>query len=478
FAVRIPRLNLEALQLEHLPELVNRFFDTLTLQKGLPKLLIDGITAALQVLFSLLLLSFYHPAFVTFSLLLMGVLALLFYWTGPRGIETSLKESKYKYRLAYWLEEVGRVAATFKLAGESHLPLTRADELAADYLDARAKHWKVLLWQFVSGVSFRVLVLGGFLVLGSLLVMDNQLNIGQFVASEILIIFVVEAVEKLIRLHEVGYDVLTAAEKIGQVADLPLEREGGIRVEEFCSEGPLEVELRNLAYPYGGGESAIIKGLNLKIPAGQRLAVAGYNGAGKSTLMQVLSVVKRDFSGALLFNGLPKQNLHLCSLREHIGDLSSQEDIFKGSVLENISLGHENISLQRVLQVVEQVGLSDFIRNAPEGLSTEMLPGGKNIPRSTVVKIMVARAIAGKPKLLVVEEPVGNLNSHDRQRIAELLTDKSQPWTLVSVTSDPLLASLCDRVLVMKEGEIVFDGDFGALQQTHHYERVFRVQEA
>ena len=475
FAVRIPRFNMELLRKEYLPELVNRFFDTLTLQKGLPKILMEGSTAALQIIFSLLLLSFYHSSFVLFSLLLIGVLILLFSWTGPRGIQTSLQESKYKYKLAFWLEEVGRVASTFKLAGENRFPLLRADELTVDYLDAREKHWRILVTQFVSSIAFRVLVLGGFLILGSVLVMDNQLNIGQFVAAEILVLFVIESVEKLILLHETGYDVLTAIEKIGQVSDLPLEREDGVRVEEFCTDQPLAVELRNLSYQYEDGTSPVLKEVSLQIKAGERVAVAGYNGSGKSTLMQVLSVAKRDFTGSLLFNGLPKQNLHLRSLREHIGDFSSQEEVFKGTIRENIDLGNEHIPLQRVLQAAEEISLSEFIRQSPKGIDTELLPGGKNIPRSIVTKIMVARAIVGQPKLLVMEEALGNLNSRDRLRIAQLLTDRKRPWTLVSVTADPLFAALCDRVLVLKEGRIVFEGTFEAVQETEHYERIFRT---
>ncbi len=251
FAVRIPRLNLELLRKEYLPELVNRFFDTQNIQKGLPKLLIDGSTAILQILFSLLLLSFYHSTFVLTSLLLLGVLGILFWWTVPLGMATSLKESKYKYKIAYWLEEVSRVSSTFKLAGENRFPISRTDELTVDYLDARAKHWRILLTQFSSSVVFRALVLGGFLVLGSLMVMNNELNLGQFVAAEILVLFIVESVEKLILLHETGYDVLTATEKIGQVSDLPIEREDGVRVEDFCNNlQPLAVELRNLSYQF------------------------------------------------------------------------------------------------------------------------------------------------------------------------------------------------------------------------------------
>jgi len=475
FALRIPRLNLDSLRKEHLPELVNRFFDTLTLQKGLPKILIDGSTAVLQIFFSLLLLSFYHATFLVSSLFLLAILFGLFYWMAPHGIKSSLEESKYKYKLVFWLEELGRVPATFKLAGENDFPLRRTDEITAAYLEARAKHWRILMTKFVSNVVFRVLVMGFFLVLGSLLVMKNELNIGQFVAAEILILFVINAVEKLVTLHDPGYDVITATEKLGQFADLPLERDGGLLVEEFCKESqPMEVELRNLSYRFADGEANVLKNITLKIEAGQRVAVAGYNASGKSTLMQILSLVRRDFSGALLYNGLPKQNLDLRSLREHIGDLSSQEDIFKGSILENISLGNQRIELPRVLELLEIVGLNDFVRNSPRGLDTELQSGGKNIPQSIVTKIMVARAVSAKPRLLVMEEPLAGLNFRDRLQIAQFLTNRNETWTLICVTEDPVLAALCDRVLIMNDGEISFDGSFEEAQKTKDFDRVFR----
>jgi ABC-type bacteriocin/lantibiotic exporter with double-glycine peptidase domain len=475
FAVRIPRLNLEMLRKEYLPELVNRFFDTVSIQKGLPKILIDGSTALLQIFFSLLLLSIYHTSFLMFSLVLLSVMGVLFYLIAPAGLKSSLQESKYKYQLVFWLEELGRVAATFKLAGENDFPLRRTDAITTAYLEARTKHWRILMVKFVSSMAFRVLALGSFLVLGSILVMQNELNIGQFVAAEILILYVIESVDKLIVLHETGYDVLTATEKLGQVADLPLEREGGVRVEAFCEKAqPLSVELRNLSYQFSDGETKVLKNISLSIRGGERVAVVGYNGSGKSTLMQIMSVVRRDFTGSLLYNGLPKQNLDLRSLREHIGDLSSQEDIFKGSIMENITLGNPGISLSRVLEIVDKVGLNDFVRESPEGLDTALLPSGINIARSTITKILVARAIVGKPNLLVMEEPLAALNFKDRLNIAHYLTDKTKPWTLVCVTEDPVMAAVCDRVLIMKEGEVIFDGPFEAAQQSKDFERVFR----
>lgn len=475
-ALRVPRLNLELLRREYIPELVNRFFDTLTIQKGLPKILIEGSTALLQILFSLMLLSFYHTAFVVFSLLLLSLLTVLFYWTAPQGVQTSLLESKYKYKIAFWLEELGRVSSTFKLAGENNFPLRRTDSLTMHYLDARARHWRILLTQLISSVAFRVIILGGFLVLGSALVMSNELNLGQFVAAEILIFFVIESVEKLISLHETGYDVLTATEKLGQVADLPLEREGGLSVDEICSPSqPMELELRDLGYQYNDSHAPVLQSISLKIKAGERVFFSGYTGSGKSTLMQILAVIKRDFTGSLMFNGVPKQNLNLRSLREHIGDLCAQEDIFKGSILENITLGNLDIPLQRVLQVIESTGLSDFIRESTQGLETELLPGGGNISRSIATKILIARAVSSQPNLLVLEEPLGHLNFRDRLQMAQYLTNKSQPWTLVCASSDPVLAALCDRVVILKKGTIVFNGTFEEVQQTEHFARVFRT---
>lgn len=475
FAVRIPRLNLELLRKEYVPELINRFFDTMAIQKGLPKILLEGTTAVLQILFSLILLSFYHSTFVLSSLLLLGGLTLLFRWTVPLGIKASLEQSKYKYKLAHWLEEVGRVSSTFKLAGENRFPIDRTDSLAVGYLDARGRLWRILLLQFSTSILFRVLVLGAYLVLGSILVMDNQINIGQFVAAEILVIFIVESVEKLILLHEVAYDVLTATEKIGQVADLPLEREDGIRVEEFCdNHQPFRVELRNLSYQYDDSPEPVLKGLSLDIKPGERVAITSYPGAGKSTLIHILAVVKRDFSGMLLFNSLPKQNINLRSLREHIGDYSSQEDIFRGTILENITLGRSEVPTQHVLEIADKIGLTDFIRKSPQGLNTELLPGGQNVPRSTITKILIARAIITEPNLLVMDEPLGNLTFRDRLCIGRLLTDPQNRWTFICATADPLLASLCDRVLVLRDGQIIMDTVFEEVEKSEHFERIFR----
>jgi ABC-type bacteriocin/lantibiotic exporter with double-glycine peptidase domain len=473
FAVRIPHLQLEKLRQAHLPELANRFFDTLTIQKGLPKIIIDGSTAVFSVALSLLIVSFYHPLFLSFSVGILVIICLLFWLTFNNGLETSLKESKYKYQIAHWLEELSRVAATFQLSGAHRMPIIKTDELATSYMIARKKHFKILVFQFVGSLFIRVLVMGSFLILGSLLVMDNELNIGQFVAAEILIIFVVESLEKIILLMETLYDVLTATEKIGQFTDLPIEAHKGIKFEEINTSQSINIEWRNLSYRFENSNEQVLTDLNFIINGGDKIAIVGYNGAGKSTLMQINSGLLRDFTGALLYNGIPAGNINMADFREHIGDLSSQEDIFKGTILENITLGRD-ISLSKVLQCIESIGLSQYVQSLPLGLNTLLLPSGRGISGSIFTKILLTRAIVCTPNFLMLEYPLLKLDADDRSKIIDFLTDPKQKWTMLCVTDNEDLAAKCDKVLVLKEGKIEMIAPFTEVRKSIHADKVFK----
>jgi ABC-type bacteriocin/lantibiotic exporter with double-glycine peptidase domain len=475
FAYRLPNLRTEAVRDVHLPEVVNRFFDTLTIQKGLPKILMDMSTAIMQIVFGLLLLSFYHPLFIAFGAILLVVLFIIIRLSSPLGLSTSMKESKYKYEVAYWLEEVARTLQTFKLAGSSSLPLSRTDGYVSNYLDAKDSHFKILLRQFAAIVGFKTLVTFVLLSLGGWLVITNQINIGQFVAAEIVIILIMNSSEKMIVTLETVYDVLTALEKIGAVMDLPLESVKGVSFEEVSHGKGMAVEVQNLSHRFSDAERPILRGINLSIKSGEKLCITGYNGSGKTTLVQILSCFQTNTEGSVLYNGVPRNNFNQVSLRAAIGDFSSQEAIFKGTLRENITLGYTDILMDDLVKTCESVGLMRFVASLPNGFDTLLLPEGRNLPRNVVVKIILARSIIQNPQLLAIEELMANLEQIDRIRIAALLTDKMQPWTLVAVTDDAELASRCDRIIVMKDGEIIAEGTFEDIKKTVHFKRVFKI---
>ncbi len=474
FAERLPNLYTEGIRNKHVPELLNRFFDTLTLQKGLPKILIDLTTAIMQIVFGLILLAFYHPLFIFFGAILLLFLFIIFRFTSPLGLTTSIKESKYKYEVAYWLEEVGRTLHTFKLAGKSELPLRKIDTLVSNYLDAKQAHFRILLIQYTSIVTFKTLVTLILLSLGSWLVISNQINLGQFIAAELIVLLIIGSAEKLISTMEIVYDVLAALDKLGSVADLKLDKIHGVDFQEISTGKGISLNLENVSYDFHNKQKRAVDELNLDIASGERVCIVGYNGSGKTTLIQIISCFLNEFEGAIQYNGVPRSNLNQQSLRAFIGDFSSQEDIFKGTLRENIALGNEKIPFKDLVKVANDVGLTNFISLLPEGFDTMLLPGGKTLPRHIIVKIILARSIASKPQLLAIEELMANLETEDRIKITNLLTDKTQQWTLVVVTDDPYLASRCDRVLVMKDGKIIEQGDFTQIQKSIHYPKIFK----
>ncbi|MFZ4544322.1 MAG: peptidase domain-containing ABC transporter [Saprospiraceae bacterium] len=476
FAFRLPRFSIESTRSTHMPELVNRFFDTLTIQKGLPKILMDVTEAILQIFFGLLVLVFYNSMFVVFSFFLVLILLLIFYITGPNGLKTSLTESKYKYSVAYWLEEVGRTSASFKLGGYTDLPLNRTDDLVVKYLDARKKHFKVLTIQYGSLIVFKTLITFLLLIIGSILVIDNQINLGQFIAAEIIVLQIINSVEKLIVSMDTVYDVLTALEKIGKITDMPLEVEKGISFELCDTGNGMNVELHNLSYQFSDSNKEILKKINLQIGSGERVCIAGYNGSGKSTLIKIIAGLFENFKGQLSYNGLPVGGFLPSSLRSRIGDLSSKEDIFHGSVLDNITMGHHGISYQDAIEAAKKVGVHAFIQTLPEGYKTELLPQGRTLSRSSRTKIVLARNISCNPSLLVIEDIMNQLERADRDKVIDILTDKSCPWTLVAVSNDKQFARKCDRVIIMDKGSIVLEGSYEQIIKSEHFSKVFDSQ--
>ena len=326
-------MKVEALSNLHTPELMNRFFDVLTLQKGLPKLLGDLMSGVIQIVFGLLLLSFYHPFFVFFGLVLVLTLVLIFRLTGPKGLESSIQESKYKYKVVYWLEEIARVLNSFKISGNTNLPIKKTEYNVNNYLKNRKNHFRVLITQYSYIVLFKAAITGGLLIIGTSLVINREITLGQFVASEVIIILILNSVEKIITYMDVVYDMLTAVDKISQVTDLPLEKVGGIDLRKEDVDRGFSIEVKDLNYSYPGADDLSLKNINLSIACGTKLCIAGGNESGKTTLTNMLSGLNHKYKGLITINGYSLRDLDFTNLRDKIAKNVSQEDIFEGTIL-------------------------------------------------------------------------------------------------------------------------------------------------
>jgi ABC-type bacteriocin/lantibiotic exporter with double-glycine peptidase domain len=463
FAYRIPRLKIEKIKGQFAPELVNRFFDVLTVQKSLPKLLIDFTSGIIQIIFGLLLLSFYHPYFILFGILVIIVILLVFYTTSAKGLETSIYESKYKYKVVYWLEELGRSLQSFKLAGDARLPLNKADRLLEKYLGYRKKHFKILVRQFSAIIAFKTIITAGLLILGGSLVFNEQINLGQFVASEIIIVLVINSVEKLIGSLSVVYDMLTALDKIGHVTDLEMESNAGRDVKDLNVEEKFEIRVNNLAYKYNDSLSNCYSGINFSISKGEKICVTGFNDSGKTSLVKTIAGLYQNYEGLISLNGVSLRELNINSYRSAIGDNLNLQDVFEGTIEENITLSRPGILLKDIVLACNKAGLDPFIAKLKEGLQTSLLPAGENLPSNVVKRILLARSFVQKPQLVIIDEFFHNVHSVEKSMLIDTILNED--FALLIVTTVPQIMEKCDRVLFMQDGKLIAEGTYQELSK-------------
>jgi ABC-type bacteriocin/lantibiotic exporter with double-glycine peptidase domain len=460
FAYRIPRFKLETMTKHFAPELINRFFDTINIQKGLAKLLIDVPSAILQIFFGLLLLAFYHPFFVVFGVILIIGVVAVFRYTFPRGLETSLQESMYKYKVAFWLEELGRLLGTFKLSGNAPIVLEKTDRFVTGYIQARKAHFRILIIQFANLIGFKALITGFLLLLGGFLVIDNQISIGQFVASEIIIVLIINSSEKLLHSVETLFDLLTAITKVGDVMDVPLEIENYKGNYVQVPDGPFGIRIKNLDFQIGmAGEDYHLKNVNLEVKPGQVVMITGKSGSGKSHLLHLIAAHYTEYYGSIEIAGLPLRNWDRDELRGYIGDYFSEENIFWGTITENITMGR-NIETSFLLDIAESLKLDDFINQLPDGYETEINPEGTLIPDNIRKKILLARSLAGKPRLLLSEDITTGTDRRTMESYLNFILSKKTETTFVAVAHSDFLASRSDLIVVMAQGMITWKGTY------------------
>jgi ABC-type bacteriocin/lantibiotic exporter with double-glycine peptidase domain len=474
FIYRLPRMKPEKLSKYYPPELMNRFFDILTIQKGLPKLLIDILGAIIQILAGLLLLAFYHPSFMAFSIITIGVLIATFYFAGPKGLEASMMESKYKYKIAHWLEEVARTVNSFRLASNSNLPLQKMDNYVNNYLYYRKKHFKVLIGHYLSITIFKIAVTAGLLIVGTFLVVDGQITLGQFVASEVVIILVVGSVEKLVVSMDIIYDLMTSAEKIGNVTDVPLNKEHGIKVDLTKVHGGLPLHLKDLSVHYG--EKYMLKNINLDIASGERVCISGGDGAGKNSLIKMILGSFDEFDGVATIANCSLRDINLYSYQAVTEDNFSEDEIFAGTILDNISMGKGKVKYSDIIWALENVGLLEQVNALPDGLHTEMTAGGKELSSVQRRKLVLARCIASKPKMLIINDFLKDFSINEKNKIINFLMNDENEWTLILISNDITILANCPRIVLMQNRTIAKIGDYNEMLTNEDFRELISQQ--
>ncbi|MCG9791415.1 peptidase domain-containing ABC transporter [Flavobacterium algicola] len=455
FAVRLPKIKFEEYYNHYPPELANRFFDTLTIQKGTAKLLIGFSAAILQIIFGIILLSLYHNYFIIFGMLLMLLLYFIFRFSYNSGLDTSMKESKYKYKVAGWLQEIARNNFSFRNQMHHDFALGKNDFLVTEYLNNRENHFSVIKTQFSQLILFKIIITASLLSIGGYLVLSQEMNIGQFVAAEIIILLVITSVEKIVLGLETFYDVLTSVEKIGQITDMSLEEQFPIDYDNCYTSIALDIEKVSFKFP--DSKSIILNNISLKIDQGERIFISGENGSGKTTLMRILSGLMQPTEGAIYINDDSFKKVNLNQYRSQIESIIYGETPFDGTVTENITFKNELVNNENLKWAIKGMKLEHFIKSLPQGLETPIFPEGKQLSSSNAQKILLARSIISKPKILFYEDPTDTMDEKVANEIIDFITAEEHSWTIIVSSKNEYWKTKCNRQITMQNGQILLD---------------------
>ena len=447
-ADRLPRVTAAALDRKHGPELVNRIFDVFTVQKTGAYLLLDGSAVALQTIVGLIVLSFYHPLMLGFSILLVVALAILVLVLGRSTVDTAIAESNAKYAMVSWMEELADHPATFRHPGARDYAVGRADQLAAGWVGARRRHFRLVLRQIGGAVGIQVFAGSALLALGGALVVGGQLTLGQLVAAELIITAIVAGVARLGKQLESYYDLLAAVDKLGVLLDLPLERTDGNPVE--LPDGPASIEVRDLSFGYSG--RPFIRNFDLDVRAGERLLLTGPAGSGKSTLLDLLRGLHDPSSGYIALDGVDLREFYLEDIRSQVVCLSEPE-IFSGTVLDHLRSLDPHVAVTEASAALAQIGVLDSIRALPDGLNTRLSTDGSPLSDSQIAAIALAATIVARPRVLLLdEEALTRLEPTQREIALDAMFAADAPWTVVAVSELRDVRSRCTRVVDIHAG--------------------------
>lgn len=448
---RLVRVRADAFDRFFGPELVNRFFDTVTVQKSAALLLIDGLSIVMQTAVGLLLLAVYHPWLLVYDVLLVMAMAGIVFGLGRGAVATSIKESKAKYALEAWLEQIAAHLVTFKSAGGAALAFQRSHDLLESYLGYRAAHFRILIRQIVGAFALQAAGSAALLGIGGWLVINRQLTLGQLIASELVVTLMLSAFTKFGKQLEVFYDLSAAVDKLGDLIDLPLEHGGG--AASLPPAGAAAVELRDVELRYDGAAQPALRIARLEVPAAARLGITGGHGSGKSTLADVLFGLRRPAAGMVLLDGVDTRDVSVSGWRAAVA-LVRHVELFPGTVAENVRLGAD-VSDERIVESLRLVGLLDELRALPEGLDTVLQPHGRPLSHRQACRLMLARALVRQPRLLIVDGLLDQIDRGDRRReLLDVLFSATAPWTLVCITEQPDLLERCSHVLRLENGGV------------------------
>lgn len=450
-AMRLSSADVDALRAHGPIATANYFFDVMTLQKTAAELLLAGLAAALGGAISLILLALYHPWLLAFGLITIAGVAFVIFGLGRTGTASAVKTSKAKHQVANWLVQLALARGAFKLGGAAPYAFERTDELVRKFLKARAAHFSTLMRQTTAAYLLAAFAMAALLGIGGALVIDGQLSLGQLVAAEVVLAGVIGGLHKLGGTLADWYEMAAALDKVAILAQLSSEGSAAGLVRE-PKTGGASLALQHVTVQYDAVAPALVD-VSLTVAANEKVAIWGGDASGKSTLADLCWGARQPHTGQVLIDSIDMRTLGLAAVRADVALVGAAE-LFDGTVYDNIVLGRQSLSAETVAEVLQAAGLDADIQRLPEGIHTRLGAGGVRLTSSQAARLMIARALAGAPRLLVLDETLDGLSGAMVDRICAWLARPDFRCTVLVLTSRERVARSFSRFIALEQGHI------------------------
>ena len=446
-----------AQQLPHLryqgfkPRFANYFVETILMQRAVSVLLVDLINVIVGGAVGMTILVFYHPYFLLFNAILLVGFNVVFFLMSHGGLKADMDMSHAKYDTLHWFQEIAYNLLHFKSTDSQALLIKKTDQLLDNYVGVRRTRFGILIRQYLGSLGWQAIVHSGLIATAGWLLGIGQLTLGQFVAAEVVVSGILSSFDGVVKRMGHIYYFLTALTELSFLFSLPKDQDAAtlsIPLPDPTVHG-IRVTCKDLTFAPAGGPP-VFEHFNLEVTPGEKIGIYADTTMAKTALARVLGGLESPTAGVIRYNGVDLRHLNLDSVNRFRGFiLDSQLSLFEGTLEENILLGREYIPYSDVRWALRFTELEEEVDALPHGLKTHVRSAGKIFAPTHIVRILVARAILGRPQLLIFEGILHNMHPAMRETILRRLCSKEEPWSVVFVSNDPEVSQLVERRVVL-----------------------------
>lgn len=433
------------------PRFANFFIETILMQRAVSVLLVDLINVIVGGAVGMTILVFYHPYFLLYNAVLLAGFNVVFFLMSHGGLKADMTLSHAKYDTLHWFQEIAYNLLHFKSTDSQALLITKTDQLLDSYMSIRRTRFGILIRQYLGSLGWQAVAHSGLIATAGWLLSIGQLTLGQFVAAEVVVNGILSSFDGVVKRMGHIYYFLTALTELNFLFSLPKDQDTAtlaIPLPDPTVHG-IRVTCKDLTFAPAGGP-AVFDHFNLEVTPGEKIGIYAETTLAKTALARVLAGMESPTSGLIRYNGVDLRHLNLDSVNRFRGFiLDSQLSLFEGTLEENILLGRNYIPYSDVRWALRFTELEEEVDALPQGLKTHVRTPGKIFAPSHIVRILVARAILGRPQLLIFEGILHNMHPAMRETILRRLCSKEEPWSVIFVSNDPNLTPHVDRRILL-----------------------------